>query len=219
MRWMPGLLALWWIGTAGTALAQERRELLRGRWAIGISVGASSFGAGTEGKDADGETLRFMPYRPTMWGLAAQYGGPGFRIGIAARYGEPGLGARGVTISDEGESTPGALIVVDKAFQLTQITAGMSTRLARLRGGPSLRPSLAVDLQRWTGAGSPTRSVVGGQAGLALEIALTRAFAASLEGEIGLTRASPFRKEDLPEGFERRSPWRRTVLAGLYWRF
>lgn len=218
-----GRIALWFgllcCAQAPGAHGQADPAGVRGRWAVGVSLGVSSYGSATEGKDADGGALRFFPYRPTLWGIAVQRGGERFRIGFAARYGEPGLGARGVTLSEDGSTTPGALIVVDRAFHLSMFTAGVSTQLARLRGGPSLRPSLGLDLQRWTGAGSATRSLIGGQAGLALEIVLTRAFAASLEGELGFTGASPFRQEDLPEGFARRSAWRRTLAAGLYWRF
>jgi hypothetical protein len=54
---------------------------------------------------------------------------------------------------------------------------------------------------------------------MTLEVVLTRAFVATLEGELGFTPASPFRKEDLPVGFKLLSAWRRTLAAGVYWRF
>ena len=210
------LLALIW-ATVGSA--QTRAPLIRGRWAIGVSVGVSSFSAASEGSASDGQHLEFSAYRPTMLGVALTFGGERLRLNATARYGEPGLGARGVTVSDGEEPATGALVVLDGAYHLTSFTLGGSTRLLRLRGGPALRPSLALDLERWTGAGAPTRSVVAGQAGLALEVALTRAFVGTLEGELGYSPASPFRQEDVPPGFARHGVWRRTLAGGFYWRF
>jgi len=215
-RWL-GIAALLLWTTVGSA--QSRSGPIRGRWALGVSVGMSSFSAASEGSAADGEHLEFSAYRPTMFGVALAFGGERLRLNAAARYGEPGLGARGLTVSDGEQPAAGALVVLDGAYHLTSFTLGASTRLLRLRGGPSLRPSLAVNLERWTGVGSPTRSILAGQAGLTLEVALTRAFVGTLEGELGYSPASPFRKEDLPQDFLRHGVWRRTLAGGFYWRF
>ena len=211
-----GLLSVLWT-TVGAA--QPPSALIRGRWALGVSVGVSSFSAASEGTAADGEHIEFNAYRPTMLGVALAFGGERLRLNASARYGEPGLGARGVTVPDGEGSATGALVVLDAAYHLTSFTLGSSTRLLRLRGGPALRPSLALNLERWTGAGSPTRSVLAGQAGLTLEFALTRAFVGTLEGELGYSPASPFRKEDVPQDFVRHGVWRRSLAGGLYWRF
>jgi len=218
MSRIPGSVVLL-LSICTTSVLSQSHVAPRGRWAIGLAVGMSSFSAGTEGLDADGQRLEFSPYRPTMWGVAAAYGREGLRFNLAARYGEPGLGARGKTVSDQGEQIAGGLVVVPEAYHLASFTLGASTRLLRLRGGPALRPSLALNLERWTGVGAPTRSVLGGQTGLALEVALTRAFVGTLEGELGYSPASPFRKEDLPEGFQQRGVWRRTLAGGISWRF
>lgn len=195
--------------------AQPREPDARSRWSFGLSLGVSSFSVASEGADAEGLRLTFFPYRPTLWGVSAGYGQNRMRIQVAARYGSAGLGARGLSIGDEGK---GALLVADDAYHLTTLSAGVSSRLLTLRGGPMLRPSLAFDLERWAGAGSPARWIGGGQAGLALEIGLTQSVSASLEGELGFTPASPFRREDLPEGFQQKSVWRRSLTAAALWR-
>jgi hypothetical protein len=200
------------------AVAQPSRDSGRGRWTIGVSIGVSSYSTVSEGKDPEGVTLRFAPYRPTMWGLEATYGGGPVRVGLAARYGQAGIGTRGLSFQDDG-AIPGPLLVVDNAYHLAVFTGSLSAHLLRLRGGPSVRPSVGLDLQRWAGAGSPARTILGGQTGLAVEVALTRALLASLEGQLGFTPASPFRKEDLPQGFDQRSAWRRTLAGAVYWRF
>jgi hypothetical protein len=74
-------------------------------------------------------------------------------------------------------------------------------------------------MERWSAPGSPTRTIVGAQAGLGLEVMVSRAFAVDLGGELGFTPASPFQQADLPEGFRQRSTWRRTLGIAFAWRF
>jgi hypothetical protein len=212
-----GWLGLLWYGITSTAVAQVDVSA-RGRWAVGLSVGISSFSGVTEGSGLQGEAVSFTPYRPTMWGIAVARGGKGLRMGVTARYGEAGLAIRGVPPSETGPAS-GVVIIAEGAYHLTAFTAELSALLLRLRGGPALRPSLGIEVERWTAPGTPARSIAGGQAGLALEVILTRALVATLEGELGFTPASPFHAADLPEGYHVRSAWRRTLAAGLYWRF
>jgi len=217
MRRSLGWLGLFGWLAASTASAQSNLTL-RGAWALGLSVGVSNFSGVTEGTGPHGEAVSFTPYRPTMWGIVASRGRQRLRGWVAARYGQAALGFRGVPPT-EGEPTSGVLVIAENAYHITTFTGGLSTRLLRLRGGPALRPSLALNLERWTAPGTPARTIAGGQAGLALEVILTRAFVAALEGELGFTPASPFHSEDLPVGYHLRSAWRRTLAAAVYWRF
>jgi len=216
MRRILGWLGLLYWAVVSSMEAQANLAL-RGRWALGLSLGVSSFSGVTDGNGPEGEEASFTPYRPTMWGVAVARGGQGLRIGVAARYGEAGLGIRGVP------SEPGAdqavLVIAENVYHVAVFTGGVSAHLLRLRGGPSLRPSLALGVERWAAPGTPPRVIAGVQAGLALEVILTRALVGSLEGELGFTPASPFHAADLPEGYRARSAWRRTLAAGIYWRF
>jgi len=202
-----------------TGMAQRNPEPIHGRWAVGATLGASSFSGATEGAGPAGEPIAFAPYRPTMWGLVIAYGGDGLRVGLSVEHGQPGIGFRGVRLTENGETLPGFLIVAEDAFKLTTVTAGLSQRLLRLRGGPSLRPSVGLVIERWSAPGSPGRTIAGAQGGVALEVKISRAFSAELAGELGFTPASPFHAMDLPEGFRQRSTWRRTLAVGLSWRF
>jgi hypothetical protein len=215
MRRSAGWIGLlWWaVGSPGTA---QTSVALRGQWALGLSVGVSSYSGVTEGTGPGGEADGFTPYRPTMWGIALTCGKERVRVGLTARYGQAGLGIRGVPPAEEGTPS-GLLVIAENAYHVGAHQA--STRLVRLRGGPSLRPSLALNVERWTAPGTPARTTAGGQAGLALEVVLTRALVGTLEGEVGFTPASPFRAADLPEGYRVRSAWRRTLAGGVYWRF
>jgi hypothetical protein len=153
-----------------------------------------------------------------MWGLVAARGQERARVSLAARFGQAGLAIRGAPPAQEGAAS-GVLVIAENAYHVAAFTGGVATRLLRLRGGPALRPSLALNVERWTAPGTPPRTIAGGQAGLALEVMLTRAFVAALEGELGFTPASPFQSEDLPAGYRARSTWRRTLAAAGYWRF
>lgn len=209
-----GLLC-WVLASPGSA---QTSVALRGQWALGLSLGVSSFSGVTEGSGPQGEPVGFLPYRPTMWGIAITRGKERVRVGLSARYGQAGLGIRGAPPTADGPASA-VLVIAENAYHVGALTGGVSTRMVRLRGGPSLRPSLALNLERWTAPGTPARTIAGGQAGLALEVVLTRALVGTLEGEVGFTPASPFHAHDLPEGYRVRSAWRRTLGGGVYWRF
>ena len=202
------------LGLAITASAagQDTPPHRGGALRVGLTIGTSTFNGAAAGSDQSGASLVFRPYRPTMIGLGLTYGRERVQVGLSAKYGQPGLGFRGV--SDDGGAA-GLLIVAENAFHLASFTATAGTRIARLRGGPALRPSLGVTLERWSAPNTPTRTVVGPQAALALEFAVTGSLLASIEGEIGYSPGSPFQVEDLPEGFRVRSTWRRTLQAGV----
>lgn len=214
IRWLTMLQA----ALLSTGAAQTPAPAARTSWSVSASVGTSTFNGAAAGTAAAGEQLEFTPYRPTMLGIAVTYGRERLRIGLSARHGDAGIGLRGVPLSQGGPSPQGVLIIVEGAYTITSVSASASTCLARVRGGPALRASVGMSMERWTAPGTPSRTIVGPQAGLSLEIALSGAFAATLEGELGFTPKSPFQVEDLPEGFRERSTWRRTLMVGLSWR-
>lgn len=213
-----GLLAMLQGALLPAASAQTPAPALRSPWSFAASIGTSTFNGATSGNGDAGETLEFAPYRPTMVGISITYGRERLRIALAARHGDAGIGFRGVPLTDEGETLHGLLIIAEGAYGITSVASSASARLARLRGGPTIRSSLGVTMERWTAPGTPARTILGTHAGLALEIGLSRAFSATLEGELGFTPKSPFQPEDLPDGFRERSTWRRTLMAGVSWR-
>lgn len=218
MRSPLGLLAMLQGALLPAATAQTPEPAPRSPWLFAASIGTSTFNGATSGIGDSGETLEFAPYRPTMVGISITYGRERLRIALAARHGDAGIGFRGVPLTDEGETLQGLLIIAEGAYSITSVATSASARLARLRGGPALRSSLGMTMERWTAPGTPARMILGTQAGLTLEIPLSRAFSATLDGELGFTPKSPFQLEDLPEGFRERSTWRRTLMAGVSWR-
>ena len=207
---MPRIVA--WVGACCLALPGS----LAGQLSLGLSVGTSSFSGAARGGQ-DGEEVRFLPYRPTIFGVLVGWGREWLRLEGSVRYGEPGLALGGVPLGDSGESPGGVLIVSENAFRLATFTGGASLRLLRLREGPVLRVAGALVLERWSSPGSAARTVAGVQGGLAIDIALTGDFSARAAGELGFTAASPFRASDLPEGFTPRSTWRRSLAVAVVW--
>jgi hypothetical protein len=135
---------------------------------VSLTVGTSTFNGAAAGGDQEASDLVFRPFRPTMFGLTLSHGRERLRLGLSAKYGQPGLGFRGQSEEDDAESL---LIVLEDAFTLTTFTASAGTRLLTLRGGPTVRSTVGLTLERWSASGTPTRVRVGPQAGLGLEFA------------------------------------------------
>ena len=195
------------LGT-GSAAAQEL--------AFGASIGTSVFSGAARGTGDGGEQLLFIPYRPTMYGISVAYGRNALRFEATFRAGAAGLAVRGTERSDVDDES--LLIVIENAFRVRAISAGASARLGRLRDGPALRASVAVLVERWTSPDTPARTVPGAQAGLVLDVALSSRLSAEAEALLGFTPASPFRAEDLPDGFRQSRTWRRSLGVGVSWR-
>jgi hypothetical protein len=202
----------WWLGACCLAVPGP----LAGQLSVGLSLGTASF-SGASRADRSSREVRFVPYRPTSFGLLVGWGRAGVRLEGSARYGEPGLALRGLALTDADAPPGGVLIVSENAFRLASFTGGLSLRLLRLRGGPVIRAGAALLLERWSSPGSAARTVAGAQGGLAMEAALTGALSARADAELGFTPASPFRAGDLPEGFTPRSTWRQCLAVALLW--
>src|SRR6185312_15720901 len=78
----------------------------------------------------------------------------------------------------------------------------------RLHAGPVL------DI--WTPEGAATRTRIGALAAVSATWPFAERFGASLRAGLALT-SSPFLAEELPERFEARRMWRRSVGIGLMW--
>jgi len=213
---VPAWIACLAFGILTPAAAQTPGTPRQGKLSLGISIGTSAFSGAARGTGDGGEQLLFIPYRPTMFGLGIGYGADALRLEATARVGEPGLAVRGADLPDVGDE--GLLIVIENAFRVLAFTGGASSRLGRLRGGPAFRASVAALVEQWTSPDTPARTVVGGEVGLTMEVTLTGSLAARAEGTLGFTPASPFRSEDLPEGFRQSRTWRRSLGVGVNWR-
>ena len=208
-------IACLWLETGGAA-AQPTGAPRQGKISFGASIGTSVFSGAARGTGDGGEQLRFIPYRPTMYGMSVAYGRTALRFEATMRAGAAGLAVRGGERSEVDQES--LLIVIENAFRVRAIAAGASARLGRLRDGPTLRASAAVVIERWTSPNTPARTVPGAQAGLVLDLTLSSRLSAEAETLLGFTPASPFRAEDLPDGFRQSPTWRRSLGVGVRWK-
>src|SRR6266545_3915293 len=193
--------------------AQERPPAREHRWAVGLVIGTTSFSGATEATGSEGERLTYSPYRPAITGFTITRGGSGLRLGVSGQFGRPGLAFRGAQGSDGGAPDAGLLVIGESVYHLWTFAARASARLVRLDGAASLRPSLGLLLEHWSAPDSRGRIIAGGEAGLGLEVPLKGRLAAELGGAVGYTPRSPFRREDVPEGFRLTSTWRRSITG------
>jgi hypothetical protein len=191
--------------------AQSGQSSLR----AGLSVATIAFRGATEPVEDRSDNLTALPFRPTMWGITLAYGAAGMRVRLTAAYGQPGLMLRGNPAATPDEAGEALLIIADNVFKLSAGSATISIPVKQFSAGPSLRPSLGLLLERWSSPGAQAQTIVGGQAGLLLEVPLTRSLSGSVTGDVGYTPSSPFKEEGVPQGFKTRSTWRRTLSGGV----
>lgn len=214
-----GWILLLGLAVAPAASGQGNPVGLRGRWAVGVSLGSRSFWGATRERVASPDEPAFAPYNTTLWGLRVGFGKQKSRVELTLRYGQPGIRIKGTPVSDEGEQGSAVIIVAENAFHLTTVMGSVSTQLRQLASGPVLRASLGIGIEHWSAPGAPARILGAGQLGLSAEVSLGGGFVAALEGELGFTPKSPFRQDELPEGYERRSTWTRSLQGAVYLRF
>ena len=202
---------------AHPAAGQTRSAASPGKWSVGLSIGTSTFTGAAEGQSEEGDRLSFVPHRPTMISGRVGFGGR-TRVELALGYGAPGLALRGATVPEADAPGEDVLLVVEGFYDLYQVSAEASRRLAGFHGGPELRGVLGAFAERWS-AGEVRSRVIGGvSAGFSLDLALSRRLAARAWAGLGYSPASPFNGGDLPEGFERRGTLRRLLSVGVDYR-
>ena len=171
------------------------------RWRLALEAGEIRFGGSSVDTSSDSSGA-FRPFRPATLGLRIERGLDRLGVGIGVMYGEadPALVGRDATVIGYGG-----------ALQLLELAPAVSWRLTSLgAGGLYLGGGPVID--RWSWSEGPTRMRVGG------EISATGAAplggAAALVARAGRT-ASIFEAADLPEEFELRPSWRRSIALGV----
>lgn len=198
---------------SGNLAAQPSGPARQGAFAVGVTVGGAAFGTAALGRSDEGDAVEFAPYHPTMWGVRVDYGRERVRLALSAELGSAGLMIRG----SSGEPA-GFLLVSPGALHLASLRTSLSIPLMQLESGPVVRALAGLRIERWTARGTSARCLAGPFGGVAVEIGLWKRFAATIEGELGMTPKSPFRADDLPEQVSPRATWRRSAALSVSWR-
>ena len=173
------------------------------RWHMALEAGEIRFG----GSSVDTSSVSagaFRPFRPATLGLRVERGLNRLGIGIGLLYGEadPALIGPDATVIGYG----GPLRLLELAPAVSWRLTGLGAGGFYLAGGPVL--------DRWSWAEGPTRWRFGGEVSVSVEAPLGGNAALVARGGVGRT-ASVFERADLPEDFELRPSWRRSIALGV----
>ena len=174
------------------------------QWTLSAGIRAPRFSGGAT-EPATGRSL--LPYRPTMWEVGLERARGSVELGLRLRYASSSLALEG----DE------AVAVVKDALSVYGIDPEVSFRLGRPGPGVAVRAYAGPTLDIWTLPDAGSRVRLGASAALGLEIPFGRRWA-GVARVGGAVTASPFDKEDLEVGLERRTLWRREASATLRYR-
>jgi hypothetical protein len=173
------------------------------RWRLAIEAGEIRFGGSSVDTSSDSSGA-FRPFRPATLGLRIERGLDRLGVGIGVMYGEadPALVGRDATVIGYGG-----------ALRLLELAPAVSWRLTLLgAGGLYLGGGPVID--RWSWSEGPTRWRVGGELSATVSAPLGGAAALVARAGVGRT-ASIFEAADLPEEFELRPSWRRSIALGV----
>ena len=176
----------------------------QGQWLVGLEAGTEAF-AGVSRTVAAGPDRSFRPYRPAWVGLRAESPGSRLRFGASLLYASPDLALEAADL---------AVVDRDDLTTVLGFHPGVMIRVADLREGVALRGEAGLILEHWGFRDQGGRLRAGGEIGLSLEVGLGGRCSGVLGGFLGVS-ASPFRHEELPQGFEPRSAWRQALRGSL----
>jgi hypothetical protein len=176
-----------------------------GQWTAGFDIGADRFWGGSV--ETSGEHRSFRPYRPTVFGIGVELKGHSLGWGLQARYTEAALGLEG----------PGAVAALEGVFTVVALAPEVAYRLTTLGPVSELRLHAGPLFEIWDIIDEDTKTRVGAQTAVSLDIPLGGRFAGSVLVGVAVT-ASPFEADQLGDGFEPRPLWRRRFAVGLHCR-
>ena len=173
------------------------------RWRLALETGEIRFGGSSVDTSSD-QSGAIRPCRPATLGLRIERGLDRLGIGIGVMYGQ----------ADPALVGPDATVIgYGGALRLLELAPALSWRIASLgAGGLYLGGGPVID--RWSWSEGPTRWRAGGEVSATVEAPLGGA--AALLARAGVVRtASIFEPADLPQEFDLRPSWRRSIALGL----
>lgn len=175
------------------------------QWFTGVELGADRYWGGSAETTAEGRS--FHPYRPTSFGIGLERRAGSLAWGLRAHYAEAALAL-------EGE---GATASIDGVFKVVSILPEAVYRLANLGPVSELRLHAGPLFEIWDIIDEDARFFIGAQGAVSLDVPLGGRFAGMVLAGLAVS-PSPFEKDELGEGFEPRTLWRRRFSGGLRYR-
>jgi len=175
------------------------------QWSLSLGVEADRFWGGS--LENGPEQKSFRPYRPTVFGVAAEHRFGTVGLGLRATYTEAALGL-------EGEA---AVVAVKDAYKVVGLAPEVSYQIAAL--GPTRLVLHAGPLiEFWHPIDLESRTRAGARGAASLLVPLGGRFGLSVAGSLAVI-SSPFNTDELLQGYERQALWRRGFAGALQYLF
>ena len=187
----------------GLLAAHPSCGLAQGAWSLSAEAALVRYW-GASGPLAGSENIAVRPHRPTVFGIRLERAFRAVRAAVALRLAQ-------VPIAGEFE---GGAAIVDEGFTLLELAPEGSLPVLRLRTGTGVRVFAGPTVSFWALSDEPTRTRIGGRAGLELESQLTTRLSAVTRLFGGIS-ASAFSAEEIPPGYEVRAMPSAGVSLGL----
>ncbi len=178
---------------------------LLGQWVVGAEIGADRFWGGTA--ETTGGDNAFRPYRPTTFGVGAEYQAGRFSYGIRLQYASASLGLEG----------PDGVIVANGILSMYNVSPELIYRITSLGSVNQLRLHAGPIVELWGAEDLNSEARVGAQGGLSLAVPLGGSFEGLIAAGLTVIR-SPFGTDELIPEFEPKLLWRRSFRGGLQYR-
>jgi hypothetical protein len=200
-RIIPVLLAI-------VAVLQTRP--LSGQWRLGVEVGAARFWGASI--DTGGEHSSFRPYRPTTFGVGVERQWGRYAAALQVHYAEAGLALEG----------PEVVVAAEGAFTFVSISPEFTVRVATLGSNNEVRVHAGPLFEVWDIVDQDTRTRVGAQGSVSLDVPLGRRFSGVALVGAAVT-PSPYHEGELDLGggaptYDLRTLWRRSFAVGVRYR-
>jgi hypothetical protein len=183
---------------------------LFGQWRLGVDVGAARFWGAS--LDNTGAQTSIRPYRPTTFGVGVEHQTGRYAVGLQVHYAQASLSLEG----------PEAIVVAEGAFKIVSISPEVAFQIATLGPGNQLRVHAGPLIEIWNLIDLDSRSRVGAQGSVSLDLPLSGRFAGALLAGVAIT-PSPYEEGELDLGpgaptYDLRTLWRRSFAVGLRYR-
>ncbi len=179
---------------------------VEGQWSVGAEVGADRFWGGS--LEASQEERSFHPYRPTTFGAGVRWEGSTLGTGIRVGYFSAGMALEGAD----------AIVVAKNVFRVYSLAPEVVYRVASIGRANRMLFRAGPLFEIWKALDEESKTSLGVHGALAVSVPLGWKLESVLSAGIALM-PSPFAEDQLDPPFERRALWRRSITAGLQYRF
>jgi len=176
---------------------------LAAQWSVGVELGQLACRGGSTDTSSSDLPNTLRPSPGATFALRVQRRFAGFGAGIALLYSQTGVGA------ENDETT----VEIRNKMELLELAPEVFVVLARPGAGGVFLLHAGVLIDRWS-LESDERNRMAGLAAVSLDWPMAGRLSGTFRAGLAVG-PSVFNEGEMPEGFERRATWRRSITAGI----